>query len=372
MKASVPIPFGIDRNNFIRFAAQVPNGLACGCTCPECKRLLVAYQNFQDKTRRPHFKHQPQGGGGQEVPCTGGRETVLHKLAKAWIAGRKRLKVPACEFEPSLRDELGNLHRGEPVRVEAAELNVDSSTVEATVSEYRVDVLLKTGDYQLAVEVVVTHPVDAAKVKLLEGLGISVLEVNLSPMLAIKYLQLADIEAHLASGSAFKWHHHEPSRQRCAEAMEALRRRMLAGLQPSPRTARPANPSRSMQRGSSRSISSASAPSLAAAEFHARLMASIEANVHCNSSVALRSLLTVLGAIETAKLERHNPANRNWDEVFKNLCLTTSTRDVGTFWPPNDDLWRSVEWQLAAYRPFLSGTVAAIASDTLGNVSKPA
>ena len=163
------IPFGL-REGRLRFVADVPLGLACGCTCPECGEPLVALNgDFEGRRRVRYFRHASTSS------CPGGVETALHRMAKEVLGKAASLLLPRWAsgdvvIEPEIFSVID-------ARLEVPLL--DGAT--------RPDVLLhgvasNVELEALCVEVRVHHAVDDAKRALLTLHGMDVVEIDLSDL----------------------------------------------------------------------------------------------------------------------------------------------------------------------------------------------
>jgi len=161
------VPFGL-REGKLLFVADVPLGLECGCTCPECGEELVARnRDFEGRQRVRHFQHASTSS------CPGGVETAVHRMAKDILGSAEWVLLP--------RWASGD------VVIEPEVLSVVDARLEVPLLDgaTRPDVLF----YGLAaevefdamcVEVRVHHAVDDAKRELLAMHGMDVIEIDLS------------------------------------------------------------------------------------------------------------------------------------------------------------------------------------------------
>lgn len=81
---------------------SVPNGIACGCICPNCKERLVAVSNLESKTymNSAHFRHE------SGVDCVGAYESALHLLAKEVLSKFKKLQIPDYHFDYDSKNQF--------------------------------------------------------------------------------------------------------------------------------------------------------------------------------------------------------------------------------------------------------------------------
>ena len=174
------------KNNELVSIFDVPNGLECGCVCPECGATLIARQGSR---RTFHFAHY------KAEECEKSIETALHLLGKKIICKTKRLFVPAI---PSVEKSIGKVTEYDEA---IEELNINSIV--------RPDVLLKArmdlwgAGFTLNVEIKVSHAVDEAKKYKLFELGIPTVEIDLSNVGA-DYTE-ESIEQIIVSGNNTKW-----------------------------------------------------------------------------------------------------------------------------------------------------------------------
>lgn len=161
------VPFGL-QDGRLRFVGDVPLGLECGCTCPECGENLIARnRDFEGRKRVRHFQH------ARASLCPGGLETAVHRMAKEVLNTADAFVMP--------RWASGD------VVIEPRVLSVVDSRLEVSLLDgaTRPDVLLHgfSTDIefdQLCVEVRVHHAVDETKSELLATHGLDVVEIDLS------------------------------------------------------------------------------------------------------------------------------------------------------------------------------------------------
>lgn len=161
------VPFGL-REGMLRFVADVPLGLECGCICPECGQKLVARnRDFEGRQRVRHFQHASASS------CPGGVETAVHRVAKDVLRSAESFLLP--------RWASGD------VVIEPEVLSVVDARLEVPLLDgaTRPDVLLHglAVDVEfdvLCVEVRVRHAVDEDKRDLFAIHGMDVVEIDLS------------------------------------------------------------------------------------------------------------------------------------------------------------------------------------------------
>lgn len=110
--------------------SEVPRGLDCGCICPKCGQPLIAKRGDE---REHHFAHHELGD------CNYQGETELHTRAKQILAEKKEITTKDGVFH--FRDAM----------------------IEQRVGRYKVDVYLVSEEFNLAVEIFVSHKIDTHK-----------------------------------------------------------------------------------------------------------------------------------------------------------------------------------------------------------------
>jgi len=202
--------------------SQVENGLACYCTCPGCGATLVA-RNAAKSVKVAHFAHH------KAVECSTGLQTALHYAAKDVIARHKQLRLPGASgyfrFTEAYRasfsfdispyenylfsgyDDEGDFIGSDmvdssgyffPSRV----ISVDEVVLEKKTGNIIPDVLVRSGERWLLVEVAVTHFVDAEKEAKIRAMGLPAIEIDLSKV--GRDIGLSDLEELIIRGEQHK------------------------------------------------------------------------------------------------------------------------------------------------------------------------
>jgi hypothetical protein len=136
---------------------DVENGLKCNCTCITCGGSLSARANKKDRKydKESHFAHE-----STTLNCRA--ETLAHIKAKEIIKREKYLWLP--DYNESKKVEFDD------VQVEGLIKN----------SQYRADLLCTAKGKEIAVEIVVTHDLDADKKSYLMQEKVTTLTIDLS------------------------------------------------------------------------------------------------------------------------------------------------------------------------------------------------
>lgn len=145
MSSQLRVPFGLIDARLYE-PLQVPNGKKCGCTCPGCKRPLIAKQG----SKTPHFAHEP----GED--CAYGLETAVHLAAKQIISDKQQVRLPAVLYQNPFNGEL--LGHALP-----STIAVDSVVQEYWLGDMRPDLMVTKDGQSYLVEIAVTHFVDDIK-----------------------------------------------------------------------------------------------------------------------------------------------------------------------------------------------------------------
>ena len=139
---------------------DVDRGLNCQCICLDCEERLIANKG---RSKAHHFSHQ------SNIECQG--EGNLHRMAKQILIEKKQIYVPHFATK-------------NPVKV-----SFISGREEVTKGDIRIDCLMiavdsNNDERELAVEVKVTHAVDAQKRRAFENLSLAAVELDLSYLLS--------------------------------------------------------------------------------------------------------------------------------------------------------------------------------------------
>jgi hypothetical protein len=96
--------FAIAKDGRVVSVNEVERGQACGCTCPACRRPLIARQG---EVRVWHFAH------ATGADCEGGAESALHLAAKTAIERAGGITLPGLSVKRTLTLPDGRRGTGE-------------------------------------------------------------------------------------------------------------------------------------------------------------------------------------------------------------------------------------------------------------------
>ena len=135
---------------------DVPNGEACGCTCPKCGSKLIAKNKGQHNQH--HFAHIGKMG------CEGAVESAMHLMAKKILSEGKKIMLPRYPLQ------VGGVRLFQSVDVE----NYDKEL------SLRPDCVGDTAGQKLWVEFKLSHPVDADKAAKIKSAKIECVEIDIN------------------------------------------------------------------------------------------------------------------------------------------------------------------------------------------------
>lgn len=151
---TIPVPYAL-RNGILVSIDEVERGLKCNCTCPDCHQPLIARMG---EKRVAHFAHQGK------TNCKGGLETIVHKICKEIIAENLVFTTPRFFYERELI----------PKKV----VIVEEVLLEKRLDNIVPDIIIKTENRSLLIEIVVTHDVDIEKENKIRALNLAAIRIN--------------------------------------------------------------------------------------------------------------------------------------------------------------------------------------------------
>lgn len=169
MIADDSIGYGL-KDGVLTYIEDVPRGLACGCVCARCGRVLIAKKG---KVRQHHFAHH------ESVDCHGAVESVLHRLAKELIHGMNEIQLPPYAFRMERRSGLTGLMRHQAVIAKGGQFRYRTVRVEESVGSFVPDLVLEADSLTLIVEIAVTHKVSREKLRKIRKHNKPAIEVRL-------------------------------------------------------------------------------------------------------------------------------------------------------------------------------------------------
>jgi hypothetical protein len=213
IRKNLEIPYAI-RAGAVVHVSEVPRGLNCGCICGRCGGVLIARQGV---CREHHFAHYG------ESDCSGAAESILHRLAKELLSTAKTVALPSYFYRAKSR------RFGVPVFIEreilaASRVCVGSVAVEQSLGPIVPDLLLRSDEGELILEIAVSHRVDRSKLRHIRRMNIPALELSLAAEDVL--LSRAELLKRLIEETSIKsWLFHPAQRSAEAEWVKIRRKR---------------------------------------------------------------------------------------------------------------------------------------------------
>ncbi len=156
------LPFAL-KNNILVDINDVSSGLACHCNCPGCGEPLIAKKG--DKMVH-HFAHKPESN------CTHALETALHLKAKDILKKAQQFMLPEVRI------------RNNPTPVyEAQVITYEKVLLEKKTGNIIPDLMIKSQNKWLFIEIAVRHFTGKEKIKTLRKLGHAAIEIDAAALL---------------------------------------------------------------------------------------------------------------------------------------------------------------------------------------------
>lgn len=150
------LTYAVGENSHLVHVDDVPNGEACGCTCPECGSKLIAKNKGQHNQH--HFAHV------MENDCIKPEESALHLMAKEILSEHKKIMLPQNPFQVAA------------VRLFKS-IEVESYDKELSL---RPDCVGDTAGQKLWVEFKRSHEVDTDKAAKIKSAKIECVEIDIN------------------------------------------------------------------------------------------------------------------------------------------------------------------------------------------------
>lgn len=170
---SFKLPYGLrkegNKETLIHISEINPleSGLKCNCVCPSCGERLQAKLPKTKEDFTPRFAHH------NSDTCAYATETAIHMKAKEIIENAKHIMLPRV-----VADYKGLFKEVSSERV----VEFDRIVLEKRVEDIIPDILAYKDEHALMIEITITHGIDDEKLKKIERIGISTIEIVLSDM----------------------------------------------------------------------------------------------------------------------------------------------------------------------------------------------
>lgn len=212
------IPFGL-KGGKIHHVKSVPNGLACGCVCPNCRTPLIAKNKGEWK--RPHFAH------AVDTDCFN-YETMsyLHQYAQQLLEAEQSIVLPEFLFIPEITLINFSVLRGQSIEYPATKVVFDSVQNEFSWDRYRIDSCGTLKNRSLFIEITVTHANELEKIAAIREQSQPAIEIVLTDLHnSDKLYQDDEIRKAVFDPSNANWIHHPKAMERVTQALAELERK---------------------------------------------------------------------------------------------------------------------------------------------------
>lgn len=150
------LTYAVGEKGHLVHVDDVPNGEACGCTCPECGSKLIA------KNKGQHNQHHFAHVGGSD--CVGAVESALHLMAKEILSEGKKIMLPRYPLQ------VGGIRVFQSIEVESYDKELS----------LRPDCVGDTAGQKLWVEFKRSHEVDTDKAAKIKSAKIECVEIDIN------------------------------------------------------------------------------------------------------------------------------------------------------------------------------------------------
>jgi hypothetical protein len=186
MIQELKIPFGEAPTGLMVRPGDIPRGLACDCVCPQCRAPLVAKQGEQLVY---HFAH-----AALSATCQGAVETAIHRMAKQIVLGSTGIVAPPL---------IAHYRHHPPETITPATwLRISHVRIEVSLGNIVPDIMATVADFDLAIEILVTHAATAEKLAVLRTRQLPAFEIDLS---GYRNIAPDDLEPYVLRIAPRKW-----------------------------------------------------------------------------------------------------------------------------------------------------------------------
>ncbi|EGR2720912.1 hypothetical protein DUG83_05380 [Vibrio parahaemolyticus] len=209
------IPFGL-KDGKIHHIKNVPNGLACDCICPSCRKPLIAKNKGEWK--RPHFAH------AIDTDCFNYEAmTYLHQYAQQLLETEQSVVLPEFLYIPEITLINYSVLRGQSIKYPAAKVTFDSFQSEYSWDKYRIDSHGTLKNRSLFIEITVTHESEQEKIAAIREQDQPAIEIVLTDLHNSDKLYHDDeIRKAVFDPTNANWIHHPKAMERVTQALAEL------------------------------------------------------------------------------------------------------------------------------------------------------
>lgn len=209
------IPFGL-KDGKIHHVKNVPNGLACGCVCPNCRKPLIAKNKGEWK--RPHFAH------AVDTDCFNYEAmSYLHQYAQQLLEAEQSIVLPEFLVIPEITLINYSVLRGQSINFPVTKVAFDSIQSEYSWDKYRIDSHGTLKNRSLFIEITVTHANEQEKINAIRDQGQPAIEIVLTDLHnSDKLYQDDEIRKAVFDPINAKWIHHPKAMEKVKQALAEL------------------------------------------------------------------------------------------------------------------------------------------------------
>ena len=165
MKELETLVYGLQKGgNRLIHISNANRGLSCGCVCPNCKENLIAKRG---EINSHHFAHE------SGADCGGGAESAAHLMGKSIVKEHGF-------FAPAYTLKSGKTFKGKRIIPEHA-------VIESRRYGRIFDIEVQSAEGTFFVEVKNTHAVSEEKIKVITGMNMPCLEIDVSGRVSNHY-----------------------------------------------------------------------------------------------------------------------------------------------------------------------------------------
>ena len=173
---AVKLEYALNNQSSLVHVTEVKSGLACDCTCPNCRAKLIAKNKSSNKVS-PHFQHY------QSQECAYAVETSLHLLAKEIIENNRQLRLPSYKERFTIKDKKyrgwGPLFDEEREFLLSELVSIEKVEIEKHLDDIRPDLIVWVRNEPILIEVYVSHKIDQEKLIKIKNKEIATIEIDL-------------------------------------------------------------------------------------------------------------------------------------------------------------------------------------------------
>ncbi|CAH1527083.1 conserved hypothetical protein [Vibrio owensii] len=209
------IPFGL-KDGKIHHVKNVPNGLACGCVCPNCRKPLIAKNKGEWK--RPHFAH------AVDTDCFNYEAmSYLHQYAQQLLEAEQSIVLPEFLVIPEITLINYSVLRGQSINFPVTKVAFDSIQSEYSWDKYRIDSHGTLKNRSLFIEITVTHANELEKINAIRDQGQPAIEIVLTDLHnSDKLYQDDEIRKAVFDPINARWIHHPKAMEKVKQALAEL------------------------------------------------------------------------------------------------------------------------------------------------------